>query len=476
MIAGEPLRFTRSFFKGLDEFGDNPALISDGARVSYRELDQLIDACIARWRKMGVKQGMLAALPASLSVDSIVNFLAALRASVPVLIHGPSESRESVGVLYDRLAVNVVLGDQISTVVRSKEMVDLRPDLAVLLNTSGSSGKPKLVMLSCHNLATNAAAIAQYQALESSDVAIANLPLSYPFGLSIITSHLQVGACCFLTEEGVLSARFWADVRERGCTNFYGVPWTYHALRRLRFESFELPALRRLAQAGGRLEPELVAHFAELADAKSLAFFVMYGQTEASPRIAYLPPKFARANPDSVGIPIPGGCVYLRPLDEEIKMEAGSKASGELCFKGPNVMLGYAVNKADLCSTTVLDELRTGDIAEINGNGLIRIVGRLSRFVKLKGRRVQLDAIEQEIKDSLSMAENDFVVCVGRDGLLGVAIPAGYLKSADSFLRGTMALHRSNFRLVELQMLPRLESGKIDYASIMSMCLDKSTF
>jgi long-chain acyl-CoA synthetase len=475
LIFGEPLRFTRSFYKGLEDFGDNLALIADGGTISYRELDQLINARIARWVKMGVKQGMLAALPASLSVDSIVNFLAALKASLPVFVHAPSESNESISALYDRLAINVVLGDQISTAFRSTELIDLRPDLAVLLNTSGSSGKPKLVMLSYNNLATNAAAIAQYQELESSDVAIANLPISYPFGLSIITSHFHVGASCFLTNQGVLSARFWADIREHGCTSFYGVPWTYQALRRLRFESFELPALRRLAQAGGRLEPQLVSYFAELAESKSLAFFVMYGQTEASPRISYLPPKLARANPDSVGIPIPGGCIFLRPLDEEFKAGAGSSAPGELCFKGPNVMLGYALNKADLCSTTVLDELRTGDIAEIDGNGLVRIIGRLTRFVKLKGRRIQLDAIEHEIKDSLLMSEDDFVVCVGRDDLLGVAVPMGFIKDVDSFLRTALGLHQSLFRVVGLQIVPRLASGKIDFASIMNMCSSKST-
>jgi long-chain acyl-CoA synthetase len=475
LIFGEPLRFTRSFYKGLEDFGDNLALIADDVTISYRELDQLVNARIARWVKMGVKQGMLAALPASLSVDSIVNFLAALKASLPVFVHAPSKSNESITALYDRLAINIVLGDQISTVVRCTELVDLRPDLAVLLNTSGSSGRPKLVMLSYRNLATNAAAIAQYQELESSDVAIANLPISYPFGLSIITSHLHVGASCFLTDQGVLSARFWADIRQRGCTSFYGVPWTYQALHRLRFESFELPALRRLAQAGGRLEPELVSYFVELADTKSLAFFVMYGQTEASPRIAYLPPKLARANPDSVGIPIPGGCVFLRPFDGDAMSPTGGTASGELCFKGPNVMLGYALNKADLCSTTVLDELRTGDIAEIAGNGLIRIMGRLTRFVKLKGRRIQLDAIEHEIKDSLLMSEDDFVVCVGRDDLLGVAVPMGYLEDVDSFLRSTLGLHRSHFRVVGLQMAPRLASGKIDYVSIMNMCFSKST-
>ena len=165
----------------------------------------------------------------------------------------------------------------------------LYDDLCLLLTTSGSTGSPKFVRQSYVNVKSNAQAIVDYLEIDASERPITTLPMNYTYGLSIINSHLLVGATILVTDKGLMQKEFWNFFRNEGATSFGGVPYTYEMLERLRFSRMDLPSLRYMTQAGGKITPELHARFAEYAASKNIKFIVMYGQTDATARMSYLP-------------------------------------------------------------------------------------------------------------------------------------------------------------------------------------------
>ena len=238
---------------------------------------------------------------------------------------------------------DVIVGDGDIRERRPGTAHDLHPDLALLLSTSGSTGSPKLVRLSHDNLRCNAASIADYLGLTPDDRAITSLPMHYCYGLSVVHSHLLVGAGLVLTDLSVVDECFWRLAEDAGATSFAGVPYTFEQLERSGFTERALPSLRYVTQAGGRMAPERVGRWRDHGRRSGWDLVVMYGQTEATARMAWLPPDRADAHPEAVGIPIPGGSFRLEPVDE-----VDEPGVGELVYAGPNVMQGYAVSAADL--------------------------------------------------------------------------------------------------------------------------------
>ena len=117
----------------------------------------------------------------------------------------------------------------------------------------------------------------------------------------------------------------------------------------------------------------------------------MYGATEATARMAYLPPELASSHPAAIGRPIPGGSFTIEPLDGWDDDDVG-----ELVYRGPNVMMGYAHRPADLALGKTVDTLHTGDIARRGPDGLYEVIGRSSRFVKMYGLRIDLQRVEAD--------------------------------------------------------------------------------
>jgi len=332
---------------------------------------------------------------------------------------------------------------------------------ALLVSTSGSTGSPKLVRLSYGNLVANAASIADYLAITTTDKPITTLPMSYVFGLSVINSHLCRGATVILTKRSITEKEFWQILRSQGATSLAGVPYTYEMLKRLRFSRMDLPSLRVLTQAGGRLSPELVTEYAMFCQETGRTFFVMYGAAEATARMSYLPPERALDKPSSIGVPIPGGEMWIESETSE-RIERPDLA-GELIYRGENVSLGYATCREDLARG---DDhggiLRTGDLARRDADGFYYVVGRKSRFIKVFGNRVNLDEIEQHLR-----AEDIDCVCGGEDDKLRVYIvdPALGTKAL-GFVEELTGLHRSGFEVKVIDVIPRNESGKVNYASL----------
>lgn len=240
---------------------------------------------------------------------------------------------------------------------REAETAALHPDLQLLLTTSGTTGNPKLIRLSRQNLVSNARSIIDYLAITSNERAIASLPIHYSYGLSVLHSHLLAGASVVLTQSSPAQGPFWEILNQTGCTSLAGVPFTYHLMDKIGFERLPLPTLKTLTQAGGALEPELIIKFHNVMQKRGGLFYVMYGQTEATARIAYLPPALLPEKAGAIGRAIPGG--KLRLVEEE------------LVYEGPNVMMGYAENRDDLMKGDELNGvLYTGDLGRVDADGL----------------------------------------------------------------------------------------------------------
>ncbi len=400
----------------------------------------------------------LVALTAGNDIDSLVAYLGALDAGCAVLLTG--ELTSELTATYDP---DVIIDRGRVVVNREHSAHRLHPDLALLLSTSGSTGSPKLVRLSAHNLTANAESIAEYLDIGPDDRAATTLPLFYCYGLSVIHSHLLRGASLLLTERSVLEPEFWDEFREHRATSFAAVPYTVDLLDRIGFARMSLPDLRYVTQAGGRLEPARVRTYAQLGAAAGWRFFVMYGQTEATARMAYLPPESAAEHPDCIGIPVPGGQFTLTPVD----------GGEELVYHGPNVMLGYATSPADLALGRTVDALRTGDLARRTAAGLFQVVGRRSRFAKLFGLRIDLGRVESELFAA------GFVAACTDDGdrLIAAIHPRSAAAATSHRVRGAATpliaevsgLPATAISVAVVDELPRLATGKIDYPAVRTL-------
>lgn len=455
---------------------DAAALIDSarGAAVSHGELDAMVVARAAQLRAHG---GLLL-LIAEGSVDALAWYLAALDAGVPVIL--ADATPHAVGNLVGAYAPTMILAglglsaalpahgyraasapgeDALGLWVGADGNADaaISADLAVLLQTSGSTGNPKLVRLSPRNLASNAAAIAQYLGLDANERSVQALPMQYSYGLSLLHSHLVVAATSVLPAHSFLRAEFWGEMQAHAVTSFAGVPFMYEALLRVRWSPGKTPSLQTLTQAGGRLAPELVEKLHAAITPSGGRVFVMYGQTEATARMAYVPPERLLDKPGSIGVAIPGGALTI--------------VDGELEYRGPNVMLGYASARADLALGDVGGGvLATGDLGHVDDDGFFYVTARKSRFAKLFGKRVSLDDVEVVAEAHARTA----VAAVEHKGKLVLAVeqvaasqgPEPSLGDLCQAVCQHLGVAASAVVAVAMPVLPRSARGKKDYAAL----------
>lgn len=345
-----------------------------------------------------------------------------------------------------------------------EQSYEIHPEVLLCLTTSGTTGSPKLVKLTERNLRSNAESIAAYLHITEKERAITSLPMYYSFGMSVINSHLIKGATLLLTDKAVIQREFLNFLRDGRATSIAGVPYTYEMLRRLRFLKMELPELKTMIQAGGKLNADIVKEYVEAAQASDKAFIVMYGQTEAAPRMSYLPFDKALEKYASIGIAIPGGRLSVRDVnDQEITTP---DTDGELIYEGPNVCMGYAECIEDLAKG---DEnhgvLHTGDEARFDRDGYFYITGRMKRFVKVWGNRCNLDATEQ-----LAKAITTNCACVGVDDKITVFVTEEGLEDRiKAYLVDKTGLNIRAFAVKVVEAIPTLPSGKLDYRTMQKM-------
>ena len=339
----------------------------------------------------------------------------------------------------------------------------LYDELALLLTTSGSTGSPKFVRQSYENILDNAKSIVDYLHLSNEERPITTLPMNYTYGLSIINSHLLVGSTILVTEKTLMQKEFWQFFNEHEATSFGGVPYTYEMLDRLRFYRMNLPSLRTMTQAGGKILPDLHEKFARYAKDNGKNFVVMYGQCEATARMGYLPPEKAVEKKGSMGIVIPGG--KFRLIDANGKEITKPNSTGELVYEGKNVTLGYAECGDDLAKG---DErhgvLETGDMAQFDEDGYYYIVGRKKRFLKIYGNRVNLDEIDRLIKEHFN---NIDVASTGVDDHMYIFVTDETIASnVRDFVIEKTKLNPVAFKAIVINEIPKNDSGKTLYKEL----------
>ena len=336
-------------------------------------------------------------------------------------------------------------------------------NLAILLATSGSTGNPRLVRISYENIRSNTESIIKFLEISKDDVAITNLPINYSYGLSILNTHLNVGGAVVITNSSMLEKKFWSLVENYGVTGMGGVPYSYTILKRLNFRKMNLPSLKKLTQAGGKLSSELVKEFLEICREKEIKFYVMYGQTEATARISYVPPECLEFKSASIGVEIPGGTLEIL-YDKDI---AGVEADqiGELIYKGPNVSMGYADARTDLGRGNENNGvLSTGDLAKVDADGFYYICGRKTRFIKIYGVRTNLDDIEMHLNSN-----NFECACVGGEDSLEIYTPqADKIELIKEHVVNSFGFRSQIIKVKVVSCIPRNLAGKVLYTQLSS--------
>lgn len=446
-------------FEGLEKFAQRCCLI-DAAGQSWSYGEILAKANTATDQLAGDKK--LVFLAGGNTVGLIAAYLGAMRGGHAVHLLDPTKTKENARLLalYEPNALITAGKDDFTTEIRNSDKIALHPDLAVLLSTSGSTGTSKFVKLSEGNVAANTASIIEYLGLTPDDRAITTLKPFYSYGFSVVNTHLSIGASLLLSELSVQEPEFWMALQTHEATNLPGVPHTFQTIHAQNIALEGYPSLRFMTQAGGKLGANLVTHFAEAGAQHGFAFFVMYGQTEAAPRISYLPPEMALSHPGSIGRAVPGGRLWL--VDAAGQEIDASRVEGQLAYTGPNVMMGYASEPSALATTEPPDALMTGDLAIRNTAGLFEITGRSARIVKPFGLRISLDEIEAITSDQFGAA-----VAIGHEDsvrvfLEGRADPV----EVQTALSTRTGLPAPTFEVNIEAAIPRLASGKPDYRSL----------
>jgi acyl-coenzyme A synthetase/AMP-(fatty) acid ligase len=463
------------FFDFIDLYGDQiVAITEDSEQFRYQAFLSIADEI-----KESIDDRCVVFCICENSIESLAGYVGFLRGKiVPVLISATQCDDVLHNLLNAYLPKYIWVHKNASKIFSNCEQVydyrnyvllktdfnvsySLDEDLAILLTTSGSTGSPKLVRQSYKNIISNANSIASCLSITADDRSITTMPMNYTYGLSIINSFLLKGASICYTNKTLMDKEFWQLIKLHEVTSLSGVPYIYEMLKKLRFSNMELPSLNTLTQAGGKLSSDLSIEFAKICHDKGIRFFVMYGQTEATARMSYLPSQFAISKAGSIGVAIPGGKFWLEN-DNGVEINENGIA-GDLVYEGDNVTMGYALNHSDLCKG---DEnrgiLKTGDLAKRDDDGFYYITGRKKRFLKIFGNRVNLDEVED-----ILYTEGFECACTGSDDKMVIFLtPQHNLENAKQCVANKTNINPAGYQLVHIPEIPRNSSGKVMYSAL----------
>ena len=442
----------------------------DGNKLTYSDLFQFSELFFQK-----ISKRTLIFILSENTFGSVLGYIASLENKiVPLLLNSATDKEllENLTTIYQPeyfwVPENKIFEFKYEVVFTAHNYALLKTDftppilndtLSLLLTTSGSTGSPKLVRHSYYNIEENAKNVSEVFEIETTDRALALLPMYYTMGLSVITSYIYSGATVLLFNGSLTDALFWKFLKEQKATVFTGVPFSYEIISKLRFTRMDLPDLKIISQGGGKLSTKLFTDFAEYADRTGKKFIATYGQTEGTARMAYLPHEYALTKNGSIGKAIPNGELFL--IDVNGNEISEPNVVGEMIYKGPNVTLGYAITSDDLQKGDERNGLLpTGDMALKDEDGFFYIVGRISRFLKLYGIRVGLDEVEELIFKNFEV-EN---LCTGTDEKMKIYITEeNILKEVADYVIHKTGLNHQAFEVLYIPEIPRNDVGKIIY-------------
>lgn len=399
--------------------------------------------------------------------ESIALYIASFIGGFKCILTSPTTSTETKQNLLERykpeyIAYEVDQKDKIQIDEHGKNQERVTGDIALLMPTSGSTGSPKMVVQTYRNIFSNMKSILGYLPITENDRMITNLPMFYTYGLSCINTHLYAGAEIVIENESITTRNFWDTYKKYKPTSFAGVPYTYEVIKKLGLEMLFTEDLKYITQAGGKMDDKLIKLITDKATYNNTKVFIMYGQTEATARMTYLPPDQISQKVGSIGKAIPGGKIQI---NDEYEYNYKGRKCGELEYIGPNVTPGYAIGRKDLIlKIEEKDTLATGDIGYRDKDGYYYIVARKNRIAKLNGERIDLDYISSIISKELECN----CAVVTNDKKLGVFIENTESKSDElkRILKNKYSLKTRDIFIRLMETLPRTQNGKISYKEL----------
>jgi len=360
-------------------------------------------------------------------------------------------------------------GDLLPSQPESDPGLQINPgSCAMIVYTSGSAGRPKGVMLTHANVVTNTRSIIDYLELTSRDVQMVVLPFFYVMGKSLLNTHVAVGGRVVINNQFAYTASVIKQMADEGVTGFSGVPSTYAHLiymSPLARYSDRLPALRYCSQAGGHMPKHLKLELLKILPAHT-KLVIMYGATEASARLTYVPPEKLRDKIDSIGIPISGVSLSVLSACGAV---LGPGETGELVARGDNIMIGYYRDEEATRKVLDSDGYHTGDLGYRDEDGYFYVTGRIDSQLKVGGHRIDPQEIEDVIMESGKAVE--CVVFGVPDSLLGLHLEGFFVpveRRADvesdilKYCREKLPKHKIPESLTIIVDIPKTSSGKID--------------
>lgn len=501
-------------------FGDRPAVIDPDRSINYRQLGEAANRFAEQLRRIPLAPGSRVALLMENCVDYVIAYFSILKAGFVIVPLDTSANGETLRYILENCEVRVLIAQsryrrQLKSVfdgdcrveyllcdsilpvgnpnlkkiafgpsmsidldlhalerheLDKSEMITITRhgkshELAAIFYTSGSTGTPKGVMLSHLNLVSNTLATIEYLRLTEVDRTLVILPFYYIYGNSLLLTNIACGACLVIDNRFMYPETVLNTMEEQKCTGLSGVPSNFMILLgKSTFASRKFPHLRYFTQAGGAMAPDVIRSLASAFPDKEV--YIMYGQTEAAPRVTYLPPDRLTAKLGSIGIPLSGVSVTIM---NENKLEAAAGKTGELVVAGDNVMMGYWRQPEEQEEVLQDGLLFTGDLGYKDDDGFIYIVGRKKDIIKAGGNRVSV----KEVEECIVAHEKVLEVCVigVADPLLGEAIKAyvvmkpGMELEERELLRHcqrTLADYKVPKYFVIVDNLPKHQSGKIN--------------
>ena len=480
-----------------------------GVQLNYAEFDKIVSQVETVFQLLFEQHGKcLIAIESDNSLNCLVVYFALLRSQHCLLLleSGQDKLKQQqiiqnyqINLLLDKSLINLLVTDLAESTQKLYQKLPLtflpaqsiHPDIKLLLTTSGSTGSCKYVKLTADNLQANCQSICQYLQLTANDSVVTTLPMFYSFGLSVIHTHIASGSQLVLSNATPMEKNLWALFKQYQPTCLYGVPFFYQMLLRLGLKRLPLQSVRLFAQAGGRLDNPLILQLHEYILQQNEGrcqkqLFIMYGQTEATARMAYLQPDKLPVKIGYIGQAIPGGEFKLVNdlADHADNQDSNTQTTqaGELYYRGGNVSLGLAQNRQMLEQVEKTEWLATGDLAERDAEGDYKIIGRLKRFIKIVGKRINLDEVEAWLSQSAmarNLADEAQILASGEDDKL-VLVVTGKIAANDSEqiqqqlkqdASELLSVHASYLQVVHIEQSPLTANNKVDYTKLKQQVL-----